>query len=53
METAKKLGNLPPLELFKFATLSPKGNPPLKTLPAVLKAVGIKFSVEAGQRVSA
>ena len=29
-----------------YRTLSPKGNPTLKTLLAVLKAVGMKLSVE-------
>ena len=36
-----------------YRTLSPKGNPPLKTLLAVLKAVGMKLSVEPGQYVAA
>ena len=30
-----------------YRTLSAKGNPPLKTLLAVLKAVGMKLSVES------
>ena len=33
--------------------LSPKGNPTMKTLRAVLKAVGLKLSVEPGQHVAA
>ena len=36
-----------------YRTLSPKGNPTLKTLLAVLKAVGMKLSVERGQRAAA
>lgn len=36
-----------------YRTLSPKGNPTLKTLLAVLKAVGMKLSVEPGQHVAA
>ena len=32
-----------------YRALSPKGNPTLKTLLAVLKAVGMKLSVEPGQ----
>ena len=35
-----------------YRTLSPKGNPTLKTLLAVLKAVGMKLSVEPEQHVS-
>lgn len=34
-------------------TLSPKGNPTLKTLLAVLNAVGMKLSVEPSQHASA
>ena len=33
--------------------LSPKGNPTLKTLLAVLKAVGMKLSIEPGRRAAA
>jgi probable addiction module antidote protein len=33
-----------------YRTLSAKGNPTLKTLLAVLKAVGMKLSVEPGHR---
>lgn len=36
-----------------YRALSPKGNPTLKTLLAVLKAVGLRLSVEAGPRVAA
>lgn len=36
-----------------YRTLSPKGNPTLKTLLAVLKAVGMKLSIEPGERVAA
>ena len=36
-----------------YRALSPKGNPTLKTLLAVLKAVGLKLSVESGPRVAA
>lgn len=36
-----------------YRTLSPKGNPTLKTLLAVLKSVGMKLSVEPGQRTAA
>jgi probable addiction module antidote protein len=36
-----------------YRTLSAKGNPTLKTLLAVLKAVGMKLSVEPDQHVSA
>ena len=36
-----------------YRTLSPKGNPTLKTLLAVLKAVGMKLSVKPEQHVSA
>ena len=36
-----------------YRTLSPKGNPTLKTLLAVLKAVGMKLSVEPGDHVAA
>ncbi|MBU0753078.1 MAG: putative addiction module antidote protein [Gammaproteobacteria bacterium] len=35
-----------------YRTLSPKGNPTLKTLLAVLKAVGMKLSVESGQHAA-
>ena len=35
-----------------YRALSPKGNPTLKTLLAVLKAVGLRLSVEAGPRVA-
>ena len=35
-----------------YRTLSPKGNPTLKTLIAVLKAVGMKLSVEPGQHAA-
>jgi probable addiction module antidote protein len=35
-----------------YRTLSAKGNPTLKTLLAVLKAVGMKLSVEPGQHAS-
>lgn len=31
-----------------YRTLSPKGNPTLKTLLAVLKTVGLRLSVESG-----
>ena len=36
-----------------YRTLSPKGNPTLKTLLAVLKTVGMKLSVEPEQHISA
>lgn len=36
-----------------YRTLSAKGNPTLKTLLAVLKAVGMKLSVEPDQRAAA
>jgi len=36
-----------------YRALSPKGNPTLKTLLAVLKAVGMKLSVEPDQRAAA
>lgn len=36
-----------------YRALSPKGNPTLKTLLAVLKAVGMKLSVEPGQHAAA
>ena len=36
-----------------YRALSPKGNPTLKTLLAVLKAVGMRISVEPGQRDAA
>jgi probable addiction module antidote protein len=36
-----------------YRALSPKGNPTLKTLLAVLKAVGLKLSVEVDRRVVA
>ncbi len=36
-----------------YRTLSPKGNPTLKTLLAVLKALGLKLSVESGQHAAA
>jgi len=36
-----------------YRSLSPSGNPTLKTLLAVLKAVGMKLSVEPGDRVAA
>ncbi|HET7835491.1 MAG TPA: transcriptional regulator, partial [Variovorax sp.] len=36
-----------------YRTLSPKGNPTLKTLLAVLKTVGMRLSVESEQRVRA
>lgn len=36
-----------------YRALSPKGNPTLKTLLAVLKAVGMKLSVEPEQHVAA
>ena len=36
-----------------YRTLSPKGNPTLKTLLAVLKAVGMKLSVETVQHAAA
>ncbi len=35
-----------------YRTLSPNGNPTLKTLLAVLKTVGMKLSVEPEQHVS-
>lgn len=34
-----------------YRSLSPKGNPTLKTLLAVLKSVGMKLSVEPGDHV--
>lgn len=36
-----------------YRTLSPKGNPTLKTLLAVLKALGMKLSVEQGHHAEA
>lgn len=36
-----------------YRALSAKGNPTLKTLLAVLRAVGMRLSVEPGQRVAA
>lgn len=36
-----------------YRTLSPKGNPTLKTLLAVLKTVGLRLSVEAEKHVHA
>jgi probable addiction module antidote protein len=36
-----------------YRTLSPKGNPTLKTLLAVLKAVGMKLSVEPDHHATA
>lgn len=36
-----------------YRTLSPKGNPTLKTLLAVLKTVGLRLSVEQEDRVHA
>ena len=36
-----------------YRTLSAKGNPTLKTLLAVLKAVGMKLSVEPGRHAAA
>ena len=36
-----------------YRTLSPKGNPTLKTLVAVLKAVGMKLSIEPGRHAAA
>ena len=36
-----------------YRTLSAKGNPTLKTLLAVLKAVGMKLSVEPGRHATA
>jgi probable addiction module antidote protein len=36
-----------------YRTLSAKGNPTLKTLLAVLKAVGMKLSVEPGHHATA
>ncbi len=36
-----------------YRTLSPKGNPTLKTLLAVLKAVGLRLSVEPENRAHA
>mgnify|MGYP000856110982 CR=1 FL=1 len=35
-----------------YRTLSPKGNPTLKTLMAELKAVGMKLSVEQGKHAT-
>lgn len=36
-----------------YRALSPKGNPTLKTLLAVLKTVGLRLSVESRNRVHA
>jgi probable addiction module antidote protein len=36
-----------------YRTLSPKGNPTLKTILAVLRAVGMKLSVEPEHRAAA
>jgi len=36
-----------------YRSLSPKGNPTLKTLMAVLKTVGMRLSVEPERRVEA
>jgi len=36
-----------------YRTLSPKGNPTLKTLLAILKTVGLRLSVEPEQRLTA
>ncbi|MDM0020045.1 helix-turn-helix domain-containing transcriptional regulator [Variovorax saccharolyticus] len=36
-----------------YRTLSPRGNPTLKTLLAVLKTVGMRLSVESEQQVHA
>ncbi len=36
-----------------YRALSPKGNPTLKTLPTLLKAVGMKLSVEPEHRATA
>ena len=36
-----------------YRSLSPSGNPTLKTLLAVLKAVGMRLSVEPGRRMAA
>lgn len=36
-----------------YRALSPKGNPTLKTILAVLKAVGMKLSVESGNHAAA
>jgi probable addiction module antidote protein len=36
-----------------YRTLSPRGNPTLKTLLAVLKTVGLRLSVEADHRIPA
>lgn len=36
-----------------YRSLSPSGNPTLKTLIAVLSAVGMKLSVEKGERLAA
>lgn len=36
-----------------YRSLSPAGNPTLKTLLAVLKAVGMRLSVEPGERAAA
>lgn len=36
-----------------YRSLSPSGNPTLKTLLAVLRAVGMKLSVEPGDRLAA
>jgi DNA-binding phage protein len=40
-------------ELRADRALSAKGNPTLKTILTVLKAVGMKLSVEPGQRATA
>ena len=36
-----------------YRALSPKGNPTLKTLLAVIRTVGLRLSVEAGGEVAA
>lgn len=36
-----------------YRSLSPAGNPTLKTLIAVLNAVGMKLSIEKGERLAA
>jgi DNA-binding phage protein len=36
-----------------YRALSPKGNPTLKTLVAVLKAVGLRLSIADAQQVAA
>ena len=52
-------GNRPPGKVFAIARLQSgrvteaKGNPTLKTLLAVLKAVGMKLSVEPGRHAAA